>query len=29
MKAIFMKWINAAECLLEMIVKELPSPVIA
>jgi elongation factor 2 len=29
MRAIFMKWINAAESLLEMIVTKLPSPVVA
>jgi len=29
LKAIFMKWLNAAEALLEMIVEKLPSPVVA
>jgi elongation factor 2 len=27
LKAVFMKWINAAEALLEMIVTKLPSPI--
>jgi elongation factor 2 len=27
MKAIFQKWINAADALLEMIIMKLPSPV--
>jgi hypothetical protein len=27
MKKIFMKWLNAAEALLEMIVAKLPSPI--
>lgn len=27
LKAVFMKWLNAAEALLEMIVEKLPSPV--
>ena len=27
MKAIFQKWINAAEALLEMIIMKLPSPI--
>jgi translation elongation factor EF-G len=29
LKAVFMKWINAAEALLEMIVTKLPSPLVA
>jgi len=29
LKAVFMKWINAADALLEMIVTKLPSPVVA
>lgn len=29
LKAVFMKWLNAAEALLEMIVEKLPSPVVA
>ena len=29
LKAVFMKWLNAAEALLEMIVEKLPSPVAA
>jgi elongation factor 2 len=29
MKAVFQKWLNAAEALLEMIVMKLPSPVVA
>ena len=28
-KLVFQKWLNAAECLLEMIVTKLPSPVTA
>lgn len=28
-KAVFMKWLNAAETLLEMIYDKLPSPVVA
>ncbi len=28
-KLVFQKWLNAAECLLEMIVTKLPSPVVA
>lgn len=29
MRNIFMKWLNAADALLEMIVNKLPSPVVA